>query len=116
MFAMQAVLRRIFDTVLTCTYTLERNLDVPLSIAPPDSKLARLPYFALTESLTREVLKLRSELERANAAATSSREREAAAEVADSEARQGLSELRERNTELSDKCHQLGQQVHATCA
>jgi hypothetical protein len=105
----QGVLHKIFETIYACTYTQERSLDVPVSIAPPHSELARLPFFALTESLTRELLKLRSDLDQSRRAACDSQER--TAEAANGDARRAISALKQRNEELDAKCQQLEQQA-----
>ena len=98
---------------MTCTYTNGHNVDVPLSVVPPSSELARLPYFALTEALTRELLKLRADIEQARRTAADFQQREQAANAVVKDTRQAVCELQSHNTELSSKCEQLAQKVRS---
>ena len=88
-------------------------MDVPLNVVPPSSELARLPYFALTEALTCELLKLRADIEQARCTAADCQQREQTANAVVEDTRQAVWELQSHNTELSSECEQLAQKVRA---
>lgn len=50
---LQNVMQQIYDEVTCCLYTVDHNMDLPPDLVPPNSELARVPYFDLAKALAK---------------------------------------------------------------